>query len=80
MTSTVDTPSAQTEALVERLFRGAIDTLELASVHVGGRLGFYRALADSGEATPGELAARTGTVEATCASGSSSRPSPASCR
>jgi 2-polyprenyl-3-methyl-5-hydroxy-6-metoxy-1,4-benzoquinol methylase len=55
--------SVATEALVERLFAATIDTLEIASVHVGGRLGFYRALADGGDATPGELAARTGTVE-----------------
>jgi len=53
----------QTEALVERLFGAAIDTLELASVHIGGHLGFYRALADAGDATPSELATRTGTVE-----------------
>jgi hypothetical protein len=52
-----------TDALVERLFAAAIDTLEIACVHVGGRLGLYRALADGGDATPGELAARTGTVE-----------------
>jgi SAM-dependent methyltransferase len=52
-----------TDALVERLFAAAIDTLEIACVHLGGRLGLYRALADGGDATPGELAARTGTVE-----------------
>jgi SAM-dependent methyltransferase len=52
-----------TEALAERLFMAAIGTLELGAVHVGGRLGFYRALADGGETTPGELAARTGTAE-----------------
>ncbi len=59
------TPEAptQTEALVERLFTAAIDTLEIASVHLGHRLGFYRALAEGGPATPTELAARTGTVE-----------------
>jgi SAM-dependent methyltransferase len=62
MTISADT-SEQTEALVQRLFRAVIDTLELASVHIGGRLGFYRALADAGDATPGELAARTGTAE-----------------
>ena len=53
----------QTDALVERLFRAVIDTLEVASVHIGGRLGFYRALADAGDATPSQLAARTGTAE-----------------
>ncbi len=63
MTSSAEPPSAQTDALVGRLFAAAIDTLEIASVHIGGRLGFYRALADGGDATPAELAARTGTVE-----------------
>jgi SAM-dependent methyltransferase len=57
------TISGATEALAERLFAATIGTLEIASVHVGGRLGFYRALAEGGDATPGELAARTGTVE-----------------
>jgi SAM-dependent methyltransferase len=54
--------SSATHALVERLFTATIDTLEIASVHLGDQLGFYRALAD-GDATPGELAARTGAVE-----------------
>src|SRR5262245_18134887 len=63
MSSAVEAPPAQTEELVERLFTAAIDTLEIASVHIGGRLGHYRALADGGEATPGELAPRIGTVE-----------------
>jgi len=52
-----------TQALVERLFNATIDTLEIASVHLGNRLGFYRALAGGGKATSGELAARTGTAE-----------------
>lgn len=61
--TTAEAPaSGATDALVERLFAAAIDTLEIASVHVGGRLGFYRALGH-GDATPGELAARTGTAE-----------------
>jgi 2-polyprenyl-3-methyl-5-hydroxy-6-metoxy-1,4-benzoquinol methylase len=63
MTSASEAPTAQTEALVERLFNAAIDPLEIASIHMGGRLGFYRALADGGEATPPELASRTGTAE-----------------
>jgi SAM-dependent methyltransferase len=63
-TSTEEAPSsAATDALVGRLFAATIDTLEIASVYLGGRLGFYRALADGGDATPAELAARTGTVE-----------------
>jgi SAM-dependent methyltransferase len=63
MTTSTEAPPTQTEELVERLFAAAIDTVEIASVHIGGRLGFYRALADGGDATPGELAARTGTAE-----------------
>jgi SAM-dependent methyltransferase len=56
-------PSGGTDALVERLFAATIGTLEIASVYLGGRLGFYRALADGDDATPRELAERTGTVE-----------------
>jgi hypothetical protein len=65
MTETLSPEAEATapDALAERLFAAAIDTLELASVHIGGQLGFYRALDDGGNATPGELAARTGTVE-----------------
>lgn len=62
-TPTEPADSAATEALAERLFDAVIDALEVASVHVGGRLGLYRALAEGGDATSGELAARTGTAE-----------------
>jgi 2-polyprenyl-3-methyl-5-hydroxy-6-metoxy-1,4-benzoquinol methylase len=55
--------TGDTGALVERLFGAVIGTLEVASVHIGGRLGFYQALADEGPATPSELAARTSTTE-----------------
>jgi SAM-dependent methyltransferase len=61
--SSAQAPAGAPDALVERLFLAAIDTLEIASVHVGGRLGLYRALADGGDATPAELAARTGTAQ-----------------
>lgn len=54
--------TADTDALVERLFGATIGMLEVASVHIGGRLGFYRTLAEA-DATAEELAARTGTVE-----------------
>jgi 2-polyprenyl-3-methyl-5-hydroxy-6-metoxy-1,4-benzoquinol methylase len=65
MTDTAQASAATsaTDALVERLFAATIDTLEVASVHLGGRLGFYHALAEGGDATPGQLAARTGTAE-----------------
>jgi 2-polyprenyl-3-methyl-5-hydroxy-6-metoxy-1,4-benzoquinol methylase len=62
MTDTVAAPARETGVLAERLFFATIATLEVASIHLGGRLGFYRALGD-GDATPGQLAARTGTNE-----------------
>lgn len=63
MTDTT-TPSVtgDTGSLVERLFAATIGALEIASVHIGGRLGFYRSLAE-GDATAKELAIRVGTVE-----------------
>ena len=65
MTDTAEaaTATSATDALVERLFAATIATLEVAAVHLGGRLGFYRALAEGGDTTPDELAARTGTAE-----------------
>jgi SAM-dependent methyltransferase len=63
MSSTETSAASATEDLAERLFEAVIHTEEVASVHLGGRLGFYRALADEGDATPAELAARTGTAE-----------------
>lgn len=63
MTATDAPPDGGTQALVERLFAATIGMLELASIHIGNRLGLYRALADGGDATPGELAHRTGAHE-----------------
>jgi SAM-dependent methyltransferase len=63
LTTADSTLGSKTEALTERLFEAVIATQEVASVHLGGRLGLYRALADGGEATPAELAAWTGTAE-----------------
>jgi 2-polyprenyl-3-methyl-5-hydroxy-6-metoxy-1,4-benzoquinol methylase len=57
-----DPSTTETDTLVERLFGATIGALELASIHLGGRLGFYRSLADDGEATAIELATRTGTA------------------
>jgi SAM-dependent methyltransferase len=64
MTEIVEAPPrTETAALVERVFAATIATLEVASIHLGGRLGLYRALAGLGDATPSELASRTGTAE-----------------
>jgi 2-polyprenyl-3-methyl-5-hydroxy-6-metoxy-1,4-benzoquinol methylase len=53
----------QTDALVERLFTSALGAYELLTVYLGERLGFYRALAEVGDATPADLAGATGTNE-----------------
>src|SRR5215210_6941189 len=62
-TTTHEAPgTAATEALVERLFGAVLATMDLYSVHLGDRLGYYRALT-GGPLTSAELAARTGTAE-----------------
>ncbi len=53
----------QRDALAERLFGAALGAYELLTVHLGDRLGYYRALAEGGEVTSAELAAATGTDE-----------------
>jgi 2-polyprenyl-3-methyl-5-hydroxy-6-metoxy-1,4-benzoquinol methylase len=55
--------SSSPDALVERLFNSTIAAMDLFSVYLGDRLGYYRALAEGGPATSGELAQRTGTAE-----------------
>ena len=54
---------AQRDAFVERLFGAALGAYELMTVHLGDRLGYYRALAEGGEATSAELADATDTDE-----------------
>lgn len=50
----------QAAELNGRLFMAAVEATELATVVMGHRLGLYRALAEGGPQTPGELAARAG--------------------
>jgi len=52
-----DSLTAKREALVERLFESALNTMELCCVYLGDRLGLYRALRDRGPLTSAELAA-----------------------
>jgi len=52
-----------TEALADRMFRNMTGALELYTIYLGERLGFYRVLATSGPVTSAELAAATGTAE-----------------
>jgi len=54
---------ASADTLVERLFGATIAALDLFSVYLGDRLGYYRSLAEGGPATSDDLARRTGTAE-----------------
>jgi SAM-dependent methyltransferase len=63
MSTSVDSAPTQTDALVERVFAATISTLEIAAIHIGERLGFYRSLDREGPATPAELARSTETAE-----------------
>jgi SAM-dependent methyltransferase len=58
-----DTDVAARDALAERLFGAALGAYEIMTVHLGDRLGLYRALREHGESKPAELAAATGTHE-----------------
>jgi predicted transcriptional regulator len=67
MTAGVDAPSGtgpgeagRRDALADRLFDSVIQSMELASVWLGLRLGLYEALRDHGPATVAELAGRAG--------------------
>ena len=59
----VQSPAQRRDALVERIFGGSIGFMEILSIYVGDRLGFYRALVDHGGATASQLADATGTNE-----------------
>jgi SAM-dependent methyltransferase len=62
-TQTQQAPSATSEEFADRLFTASLGALEMLSVYVGDRLGWYRSLVDDGPATSAELSARTGTHE-----------------
>ena len=61
--ATAADPAERRDALVERLFIDAIGAFDLFSVHIGERLGLYRALDDEGPLTSSELAEATGIHE-----------------
>ncbi|OUC94508.1 class I SAM-dependent methyltransferase [Streptosporangium minutum] len=58
MTTQTTQTSQTTEEFAERLLRSALGAFEVLSVHLGDRLGWYRALAGHGPATAAELTAR----------------------
>ena len=57
------TEEARRDAFAERLFGAALGAYELMTVHLGDRLGYYRALAEGGDLTSAGLAEATGTGE-----------------
>jgi SAM-dependent methyltransferase len=62
--STVADPRVERrDALVARLDAASTDMIELFTVYLGERLGYYEALAVAGTLSSAELAARTGTHE-----------------
>src|SRR3712207_2943667 len=59
----VQSSEQRRDALAERIFASSIGFMEILSIYLGDRLGFYRALADNGAATASELADTTGNNE-----------------
>ena len=60
MTGGLDT---QRDAFVTRMTSAALGFFDILSIRLGDRLGLYRALADGGAQTPGELADHAGIAE-----------------
>ncbi len=59
----ISTTAPTTEEFVGRIFESVVAAMDLFSIYVGEKLGFYRALRDFGPANSVELARRTGTSE-----------------
>jgi 2-polyprenyl-3-methyl-5-hydroxy-6-metoxy-1,4-benzoquinol methylase len=61
---TADTAAIERrDALVERVFNATVETMDLISIYLGDRMGYYAALDELGDATPAELAAHIGANE-----------------
>lgn len=56
-------PASAADAFADRIFAATLGAVDLLAVHVGDRLGWYRALADHGPLTSTALAERTATHE-----------------
>lgn len=54
---------AERDAFAERLFGSILGYFDVLAIHLGGRLGLHRALADGGALTSSELAERAGVAE-----------------
>ncbi|GAB3324661.1 class I SAM-dependent methyltransferase [Geodermatophilus aquaeductus] len=55
--------AATVDDVADRVFASALGAFDTLAIHLGDRVGWYRALAGAGALTPGQLAARTGTDE-----------------
>lgn len=64
-TAVPDTLASATtpEQFAERMLASALGWIDVMSVYLGDRLGWYRSLADDGPATSAQLSERTGTQE-----------------
>jgi hypothetical protein len=58
-----DQDAGRAEALTGRLFNATQEAIDLMTVYIGDRLNLYRALAEGGPVTPGDLATRAGINE-----------------
>ncbi|MEU2002341.1 class I SAM-dependent methyltransferase [Rhodococcus sp. NPDC019627] len=54
-------PTPGADAVAQRVFDASLGAIDILSIHLGDRLGWYRSLADQGPATADELAERTST-------------------
>jgi 2-polyprenyl-3-methyl-5-hydroxy-6-metoxy-1,4-benzoquinol methylase len=61
--SAMESSAAERDAFVERLFGATLGALDVVTVYVGDRLGFYRALVAAGSANSAGLAEATGCNE-----------------
>ena len=57
------TAAQQTDAFIEKILQSTRGAFEMFGMYLGVRLGYYRALSESGPANSHQLAERTGTYE-----------------
>jgi ubiquinone/menaquinone biosynthesis C-methylase UbiE len=58
-----DVTNTERDAFADRMTAAALGFFDILSIRLGDRLGLYRALADGGPQTPGELAGHAGIAE-----------------
>lgn len=58
----IRTEERTTDDVADQVFRATLGAMELLSIYVGDRLGWYESLRQDGPATPAELAKHTGTA------------------